>query len=273
MSPWCLQPSFSSDLWFERRCRFEEFQDGHHLGYQNGTILVILNLHVALMLWFGSIRLTIWAQILFEEFQDGPLDCHLGTVLTILYLHVTLMPLTKFQLNPNLEFENICGLKIFKMARVTAILDIKTEWLQQISIFMLPWCLPPSFGSSSGGRCGLKSFKMAIMAATLDIGADQFYTFLMSMSPWCLPSSFNSIRLTVWEMLFKEFQNGCMLAIFKSEWIDFNNSESPCHSNASHHVSVQYDLLFRRRCPECEKLTMHDEWTDNRHRTTGHGIS
>ena len=27
---------------------FEEFQDGH-LGYQNGTILAILNLHVATM--------------------------------------------------------------------------------------------------------------------------------------------------------------------------------------------------------------------------------
>ena len=31
---------------------FEEFQDGHHgghLGYQNGKILAILNLHVATM--------------------------------------------------------------------------------------------------------------------------------------------------------------------------------------------------------------------------------
>ena len=31
---------------------FEEFQDGHyggHLGYLNGTFLVILNLHVTLM--------------------------------------------------------------------------------------------------------------------------------------------------------------------------------------------------------------------------------
>ena len=31
---------------------FKEFQDGHHgshLGYQNGTILAILNLHVATM--------------------------------------------------------------------------------------------------------------------------------------------------------------------------------------------------------------------------------
>ena len=28
---------------------FEEFQDGDHLGYQNGTPLAILNLHVATM--------------------------------------------------------------------------------------------------------------------------------------------------------------------------------------------------------------------------------
>ena len=28
---------------------FEEFQDGGHLGYRNGTILAILNLHVATM--------------------------------------------------------------------------------------------------------------------------------------------------------------------------------------------------------------------------------
>ena len=28
---------------------FEEFQDGHHLGYQNGTILAILNLHDTVM--------------------------------------------------------------------------------------------------------------------------------------------------------------------------------------------------------------------------------
>ena len=28
---------------------FEEFQDGGHLGYRNGTILAILNLYVATM--------------------------------------------------------------------------------------------------------------------------------------------------------------------------------------------------------------------------------
>ena len=49
---------------------FEEFQDGHHgshLGYQNGTILTILNLCVTVMspINFGSIRLTVWEEMLF----------------------------------------------------------------------------------------------------------------------------------------------------------------------------------------------------------------
>ena len=40
------QVSAQSDLGFGR---FEEFQDGRHLGYRNGKILAILNLHVATM--------------------------------------------------------------------------------------------------------------------------------------------------------------------------------------------------------------------------------
>ena len=42
--------------------------------------------------------------MLFEEFQDGCHDSHLGywngTILAILNLHVATMPPTKFQLNP-----------------------------------------------------------------------------------------------------------------------------------------------------------------------------
>ena len=58
---------------------FEEFQDGCHLGYQNGTILAILNLYVALMLpsIFVSILIMVW-EMSFEEFQDGNRDSHLG---------------------------------------------------------------------------------------------------------------------------------------------------------------------------------------------------
>ena len=40
-------PAQSDTVWEEML--FEEFQDGGHLGYQNGTILAILNLSVTPM--------------------------------------------------------------------------------------------------------------------------------------------------------------------------------------------------------------------------------
>ena len=43
------QVSAQSDMVCEEML-FEEFQDGGHLGYQNGMIIAILNLHVIVML-------------------------------------------------------------------------------------------------------------------------------------------------------------------------------------------------------------------------------
>ena len=62
---------------------FEDFQDGchgGHLGYQNGTILAILNLHAAQCLApsFCSIRVTVQEQIATEDFQDGRHGGHQG---------------------------------------------------------------------------------------------------------------------------------------------------------------------------------------------------
>ena len=52
---------------------------------------------------FRSIQLTVWEEMLFEEFQYGCHGGHLGyqngTILAILNLHVTLMPPIKFWLN------------------------------------------------------------------------------------------------------------------------------------------------------------------------------
>ena len=52
----------------------------------------------------GSIRNTVWEEMSFEEFQDGPHGSHLGcwngTNLAVPNLHVSLMPPNKFQLNP-----------------------------------------------------------------------------------------------------------------------------------------------------------------------------
>ena len=67
--------------------RISRWRHCGHLGYRNGTILAIL---ISVLLWclpssFGSIRLTIWEEMSFEEFQDC---CHYlgyrnGTILAI----------------------------------------------------------------------------------------------------------------------------------------------------------------------------------------------
>ena len=80
---------------------FEQFQN---LGYRNGTILAILNLHATQCLppCVGSIRLSFRKQMWFEDFQDGRRGGHIyrkETTLAILNTHVAPIPLTKFQLN------------------------------------------------------------------------------------------------------------------------------------------------------------------------------
>ena len=56
---------------------------------------------------FGSLQLTVWEEMSFEEFQDGRHGGHLGyrnrMLLAILNLHVATMPPTKFHLNPTYE--------------------------------------------------------------------------------------------------------------------------------------------------------------------------
>ena len=52
----------------------------------------------------GSISITVWEEMSFEEFQNGPHGGNLGrwngTNLAVLNLHASIMPPTKFQLNP-----------------------------------------------------------------------------------------------------------------------------------------------------------------------------
>ena len=95
---------------------FEEFQDGRHGGhiwYRNRTILAILNLCVTVIppnkFWLnptyslggdGSIRLTVWEEMPFEEFlydrHGGHLGYRNGIILAILNLCVTVMPPSSF---------------------------------------------------------------------------------------------------------------------------------------------------------------------------------
>ena len=73
---------------------FEELQDdplGGHLGYQNGTILAILNLCVTTML-----PIKFWLNL---TYGLGHLGYQNGTILAILTLYVAPMPPIKFRLN------------------------------------------------------------------------------------------------------------------------------------------------------------------------------
>ena len=85
---------------------YEKFQNGHHLGYRNGTILAILNLCVTVMppIKFGSIRYKIWEEMSFEEFQYGSLGGYLGyqngMILAMLNLCFTVMLPIMFWRNP-----------------------------------------------------------------------------------------------------------------------------------------------------------------------------
>ena len=74
---------------------FEEFQDdrhGGHLGYQNGTILAVLNLYVTVMPPIKFRLNPIYS-------LGGDVRYQNGTILAILNLNVALMPPIKFQLN------------------------------------------------------------------------------------------------------------------------------------------------------------------------------
>ena len=112
MSLRCLSSSFGAiTVWEEMS--FEEFQygcRGYLLGYRNGKILAILNLHVTPMppIKFQH-RLIVWEEIWFEEFQDGHHPGYWnGRILAILNLQVAPIPPIKFQLKlMNLEISKM----------------------------------------------------------------------------------------------------------------------------------------------------------------------
>ena len=132
----CLPSSFGSIgpmVWEERS--FEEFQDGHHdghLGYQNGTILAILNLYDPPMspikfwlnlTWFGwrcrlkNFKMAPWQLSWLSEWNDFSNSASLCPCDAS---HQVLAP-------SNLRFGRRCHLENFKMATMAAILDIRTE--------------------------------------------------------------------------------------------------------------------------------------------------
>ena len=155
---------------------FEEFQYGchcGHLGYQNGTILAILNLYVALMppikFWLkqtnGLGGDVVW------RIPRWPPGHHLGyqkgTIFAILNLYNAPMPPIKFRLN--LTY-GLGGDVVWRISD-------RLSWLWKWNDFsncesMCPCDASHQVLAQSNlrfGRCRLKNFKMATMEAILDI--------------------------------------------------------------------------------------------------------
>ena len=128
---------------------FEEFQDGDHLGYLNGTILAILNLCVTVML-----PIKFWLNPTFGLGEDVLKNFKMatiyrsGTILEILNLYVAPMPPIKFWLNLTYGFGGDITFEEFQ--------DGRRQVLAQSDLRF-------------GKRCRLKNFKMAAM----DIGTEQ----------------------------------------------------------------------------------------------------
>ena len=226
MSLRCFQSSFGSIRLKVWEMSFEEFQDGRHLGYWNGTILVILKLWC---LWssFGSIRQDLWVVI-------WRIGCHLGyregMVLAILNLNIAPMPPIKFLHNLTYGFGG----------DVVWIISIwppwRPSWISEQNNFsnsesLLLWCLPSSFGS-----IGLTVWEMSF-----EEFQDGRHGSHLGYRKWTILAVHN---LHVAPMSPFEFWP------WRPSWIskqnDFSNSESQCLTDASHHVSAQSDLWFWR---------------------------
>ena len=171
ITPQCLPSCLSSSrltVWQEMW--FKDFHDGCHggnLGYQNRTILAILNLHAAPMPSTkfplhptycsgadNNWRLSNWPkEMLIEDFQNGWHGSHLGyrngQILAILNLHVAPMPPTKFGLNLTEDSGADVVLRFWRWSPrwPSAILDSQTERFKQFWISVSLQCFSLSFSS------------------------------------------------------------------------------------------------------------------------------
>ena len=182
MSPKWLPPCLGSiRRSVQEQMWLEAFQDGHHsshLEYQNGTILILLNIYVPLMPpikfqlnlryclgWDVVSRISRWP-------PWRPLIYQNGKILAILNL---CLHNTSHQVlaQSDLPLGSRCHLKIFKMVAIAAILDIGTKLLGNSE--SLCHCDASHQVSAQsnlrfGRRCHLKNFKIAAMVAILGNG-------------------------------------------------------------------------------------------------------
>ena len=182
MSLWCFHRFGSIQLRVWEEMLLEEFQDGRHLGYRNGTILAILNLYVAPMppikFWLnltfslgGDVvwRISRWPPwqltSLISEWNDfsNSESLHRSNAshqVCPIWLMVWEMSLEECQdglHGVHLRYLNIMILAILNLCHSDASHQVLVQ-----------------FNFRFGRRCRLKNFKTAAMVAILDIVTKQF---------------------------------------------------------------------------------------------------
>ena len=159
--------------------------------FKMATFGAILDIGTFLQFWIsmslryllsslGWIRITI-REMSFEEFQDGlcgsHLECRNRTNLAVMNLHVSPIPLTKFQLNSTYRL----GADV--MSSFSSCSPWRSSWILERNEFgnskspRLPNASHQVWTQSDlpfGSRRGLKIFKMATVAAILDSGTERF---------------------------------------------------------------------------------------------------
>ena len=223
---------------------------------------------------FGLIRLTVWKQMSFEDFQDGhhggPLWYRNETILAILNLHVAPTPPTKFW--RNLTYHSGAD----AVWRFTRWPSWRPSWTSKRNacnnsefscrpMHPTKFRLKPTYRSWADVVCrfsrwspdGHLGYRNGTILAILNLHVPLMPPIKFQLNPTYRSGGDDVWRISRW-LPWRLF--------WISEWNNISNTDSQCHPNASHQLSAQSELPFRR-CRKCEKLRTDDgRTTDNRQR-------
>ena len=204
----------------------------------------------------GSIRITVWEEMSFEEFPNGcggsHLGCLNGTNLAVLNRHVSPMHLTKFQLNPTYHS------KADVVSRFLSWPPWRPSWTlerNEFSISKSP-CHPNAFHqvwANPSGAEWFEDFQAGHHGGALGYWNEtilailNLYTALMPPIKFQFNPTYGLNRLGG-DVVLRFSRWPIWLPSWILEQNDFSNSNSPCGLNTSHQVWALSDLGFRSRC-------------------------
>ena len=184
----------------------------------------------------------------FEDFQDGCHGGHLGyqngTILAILNLHTAPMPSTKFPLHPtyclgadnNWRLAAIMDMILMEMSKMWKVTDRHMD--EGWTMVNRPW--HKLTWSKAQGELAIEGLQDGCCGGYRGYRNKMFLAILNIYVTPRPPTNFGSIWLTIREqMRFEDCQDRHLWGHLRSDQNYFSNSESLCHSDASHQVLAQ----------------------------------